>query len=121
VLPQTPNEEALCGIWRDVLTLDCIGIHDDFFDLSGDSLRAAQVVARANAEFGVNISVADFFKSPTITAMALLITQEQAARADAAEVERILADVSGRRDRQSHESEAGTELWAGARSDGRPS
>ena len=45
--PRTPLEELLATIWADVLGLDRVGVHDDFLELGGDSLRATRMRARA--------------------------------------------------------------------------
>ncbi|MCA1694482.1 MAG: non-ribosomal peptide synthetase, partial [Actinobacteria bacterium] len=45
--PRNPTEETLCEIWAQVLGLDHIGIHNNFFELGGDSILSIQVVARA--------------------------------------------------------------------------
>ena len=44
IAPRTPIEEELAGIWAEVLSLDQVGIHDDFYDLGGHSLAATRVV-----------------------------------------------------------------------------
>jgi Phosphopantetheine attachment site/AMP-binding enzyme C-terminal domain len=44
--PRTPVEELLASLWAEALKLDKISIHDNFFDLGGDSLLATQVVSR---------------------------------------------------------------------------
>jgi amino acid adenylation domain-containing protein len=45
--PQGPDETLVAGVWRQVLKLDRVGRHDDFFDLGGDSLRAGLVLGPA--------------------------------------------------------------------------
>jgi hypothetical protein len=52
VAPRSPVEEALAGIWRDVLGLEQLGVHDDFFELGGHSLLATQVVSRLRGSPG---------------------------------------------------------------------
>ena len=44
--PRTPLEELLSGLWAQVLDLDRVGIHDDFFQLGGDSILATQLISR---------------------------------------------------------------------------
>lgn len=46
VTPRTAEEKTIAGIWRDVLGIDRVGVHDDFYALGGDSLRAAEAFAR---------------------------------------------------------------------------
>jgi len=59
--PRTPTERRLAAIWRDVLALDQVGIHDDFFNLGGHSLLATSVIARIREDLGVEVGVAAFF------------------------------------------------------------
>src|SRR5262249_61088567 len=46
VAPRTPTQELIAGIWAEVLKLERVGVHDDFFDLGFLSLNATQVVSR---------------------------------------------------------------------------
>jgi amino acid adenylation domain-containing protein/non-ribosomal peptide synthase protein (TIGR01720 family) len=47
VAPATPTEEALAEIWAEILGLDQVGVHDDFYQLGGDSILTIRIVARA--------------------------------------------------------------------------
>ena len=60
VPPCTPTEELLAGIWRELLKLNQVGIHDNFFDLGGHSLMIVQVINRINQAFSVNLGVPGF-------------------------------------------------------------
>jgi amino acid adenylation domain-containing protein len=64
--PRTALETVLIGIWREVLCIDEIGIHDDFFDLGGHSLLAAQVIARLKDIFQTELPLRTLFESPTV-------------------------------------------------------
>jgi len=71
--PRTAREENLAGIWADVLGLERVGVHDNFFDLGGHSLHAVRVVARLRAGSGDDrapIGVMDIFKHPTVAQLA---------------------------------------------------
>jgi len=65
--PSTVEEIRTAQIWCDVLGLARVGIEDNFFDLGGDSLTAAQMAARVKEAFGVAISLRRLFEQPTIT------------------------------------------------------
>ena len=70
VVPRTPNEEKLSGIWREVLGIERIGVHDNFFELGGHSLTATQVISRLPGTFQVGVPLHDLFDSPTIAELA---------------------------------------------------
>ena len=64
--PQTPTEERVARIWRDVLDLSHVGRHDDFFLIGGHSLRAAQLISQLRSECEVEIPLRHLFESPTV-------------------------------------------------------
>jgi len=70
VPPRTPVEETLAGIWREVLGVSRVGIHDSFFELGGHSLTATQVISRIFSVFQVEVPLRDLFDSPTIVGLA---------------------------------------------------
>jgi hypothetical protein len=53
VAPRTPTEEILAAIWMEVLSLNEVGVLDNFFMLGGDSIQATQVISRARDTFGI--------------------------------------------------------------------
>lgn len=66
--PSTPSQLLVAGIWAEVLNVERIGVHDDFFDLGGHSLLATQVAAKLRTALsgtGVEVSVVDLFKHRT--------------------------------------------------------
>jgi amino acid adenylation domain-containing protein len=89
VAPRTPLEEQLAAIWCDLLGLDGIGVHDNFFERGGDSLTAMQVVATVRQSLGVAVPVGFFFASPTLAELAEVITT--AAEGAPAEVSKLAA------------------------------
>jgi acyl carrier protein len=79
--PRTPLEEEIAGLWAEVMGLERVGIHDDFFALGGHSLLATRILARLDDDFGVEIPVADLFEAPTVaglaTALGTLLLQDE--------------------------------------------
>lgn len=71
VQPRTPTERMLAEIWRAVLGVEDIGIHDNFFDRGGDSLSAVHLMT-ALAERGADLSLGHLFTEPTIAGLAPL-------------------------------------------------
>jgi amino acid adenylation domain-containing protein len=62
---QTPVEEMMTGIFKDVLGVERVGRRDNFFSLGGHSLLATQVVSRIREVFGVEMGVGSFFEDGT--------------------------------------------------------
>src|SRR5581483_2765388 len=69
VAPRTPAEQAIAAIWADVLGLDHVGIHDNFFQLGGDSILSIQIVSRAR-QAGHQFTVKDLILHQTIAELA---------------------------------------------------
>ncbi|MGE6577244.1 amino acid adenylation domain-containing protein [Paenibacillus xylanexedens] len=74
-LPRTPLEASLAEIWKSVLGLEHIGVHDNFFDLGGHSLRATTLVSKVHQELNVELPLRDVFRYSTIEQMALAISR----------------------------------------------
>jgi len=91
--PQTAVEKELTKIWAEVLSLNQIGIHDNFFDLGGHSLAVSRVISRVIQAFQLDISLKDLFASPTVASMAFLITRNQGNKASSEEIERVLYEI----------------------------
>lgn len=76
VAPLTPMELALAAIWCELLKLDSVGVHDNFFDHGGHSLLATRLSTRVLARLGLNLPMAQVFAHPTIADQAAFLTQE---------------------------------------------
>ncbi|MGD2093291.1 MAG: amino acid adenylation domain-containing protein, partial [Candidatus Aminicenantes bacterium] len=77
VKPRTPVEKILAGMWRDVLGLEQVGVHDNFFRIGGHSLLVTQLLSRIRDTFRVELSLHCFFEKPTVADQAQLIVQQQ--------------------------------------------
>jgi len=76
-MPQTEAEQQIAIIWQEVLSLDKVGIHENFFDLGGHSLLIIQVQTKLQIVFAKKISVVELFEHPTIHALAQHLGQTQ--------------------------------------------
>jgi amino acid adenylation domain-containing protein/thioester reductase-like protein len=70
--PRNEIEKILAGVWEEVLGIQKIGIHHNFFELGGNSLKAIQVVTKLVTDFEINVT--DIFKYPEIAILAEKIT-----------------------------------------------
>ena len=75
--PRTAIEREVAEIWAQVLGVEHVGIHDNFFDLGGDSLLSIQLIARIEKRFGKTLPVAVLFQSPTIEQLATILGDER--------------------------------------------
>jgi amino acid adenylation domain-containing protein/thioester reductase-like protein len=73
VAPQTLMETQLAGIWAEILTLDRVGVEDNFFDLGGHSLMATRLLSQVRAAFHVEVPLRAVFEAPTVSGLARLI------------------------------------------------
>ena len=93
VAPETVVEKLLAKIWTEVLSIDQVGVNDNFFDLGGHSLTATRVISQVITQFRLVLPLQSLFQSPTVAEMAAIITQNQAKQASDAELARMLREV----------------------------
>ncbi|MCW3089278.1 MAG: linear pentadecapeptide gramicidin synthetase LgrD, partial [Ferruginibacter sp.] len=80
VAPRNNAEEKLSEIWQDILEVDQVGIHDDFFGLGGHSLLAVRLISAIRKAFAVEIAIGAIFDHPTVALLsAQLINPSNAA------------------------------------------
>ena len=89
--PRTELERNLARLWQEVLGVEKVGIHDRFFDVGGNSLLLVRAHGRLRAELGLEISLTELFKYPSINALSTYLAgrtnesdlrQESQERAD---------------------------------------
>jgi len=88
VSPQTQTQRKLVDIWQELLRIDTVGIHDNFFSLGGHSLLAMQAVSRIHDTFGIQLPVANLFGYPTVAGLAEQIDLQR-DRQEPADTDRI--------------------------------
>ncbi|MDQ3652840.1 MAG: phosphopantetheine-binding protein, partial [Acidobacteriota bacterium] len=82
VAPRTAVEEALVGIWQEVLGVERVGVDDNFFELGGHSLLATQVISRVREALQVEVPLRMLFEQLTVAGLALAVSQKQNERKD---------------------------------------
>ncbi|BAZ30180.1 non-ribosomal peptide synthase [Cylindrospermum sp. NIES-4074] len=79
--PQTPIEIALAQIWAEVLGLPAVGIHNNFFELGGDSIISLQIIAKAN-QVGLRLTPKQLFQHQTIAQLATVVNTTTFSQAE---------------------------------------
>ena len=77
VPPQTAIDQAIANIWQEVLSVERVGMDDNFFDLGGHSLLLARVHNRLTEMFDAELSMLDLFRYPTVGLLARRLSQDQ--------------------------------------------
>ena len=70
VAPRTRDEAAIAAVWTEVLGRDSVGVHDNFFEMGGDSLLALRLAARLQTLLNRPVRLADLFARPTVAQFA---------------------------------------------------
>lgn len=81
VAPRTPVEQTLADIWAEVLGVQRVGIHSNFFELGGDSILSIQIIAKAN-QADLVFTPKQLFEHQTIAELALVTSTSQKIEAE---------------------------------------
>ncbi|WP_374015850.1 beta-ketoacyl synthase N-terminal-like domain-containing protein [Paenibacillus thiaminolyticus] len=98
--PANEAEEKVASIWQEMMGLERIGIHDDFFMLGGNSLLAIQIIARMRTMFGVEVPMTAIFESPTISGLAEAVMALQLEQVNEEELDSLLDEIEGLSDEE---------------------
>lgn len=96
VLPNTELEKEIATIWRSLLEIDSIGIHQNFFKHGGYSILAMKMLSQLQKKLTIKVSIADFFQHPTIHYLAQRVeaAQKQSTTLDGFKsIERVNEDT----------------------------
>jgi acyl carrier protein len=101
--PRNPVEKAIAAVWSDVLGVERVGVHDNFFHLGGHSLLATRVISRLSGEFGMELPLQTLFNAPTVAELALALTWRRAKEAGQEDLDRLLAELEGLSDEEAEQ------------------
>ncbi|MFM8277521.1 MAG: condensation domain-containing protein, partial [Cyanobium sp.] len=79
--PEGAVEETLAALWRELLGIERVGRHDDFFALGGHSLLAVQVISRLRSSLGVEVMLPELFARPVLAELAAGLAGASSAEA----------------------------------------
>ena len=79
VAPRNATEARLCPIWSDLLQVDAIGVHENFFESGGHSLLLVKLHRELSAAYPDRLTIADYFKYPTIAGLAAYLDHKHDA------------------------------------------
>ena len=79
ILPQTPLQEQLCSIFREELTLEEVGINENFFEIGGNSIRAMKVLLQMMVK-GLPLNYQDLYNHPRVDELEQLIYEKQSRK-----------------------------------------
>jgi aryl carrier-like protein len=87
VAPETEAEQTIARIWQEVLHVEKAGIHDNFFDLGGNSLLLVRVHSKLRSASNRDISLIEMFRHPTIAMLSKLLSREQKEKSSVQEAQ----------------------------------
>jgi hypothetical protein len=93
VAPRTPLEDEVIAAWKEVLGLERIGVHDNFFQIGGHSLLATRVIILLRSKLGLNFSLRLLFENPTVEGMASALIETLLEHGDETELADLVSEV----------------------------
>jgi acyl transferase domain-containing protein/acyl carrier protein len=75
--PRSELEGMIADIWQEVLGIEQVGVHDDLFELGGDSLAALQLLNRLRENLQVELPLRSLFETPTVAGLASIVEQTE--------------------------------------------
>lgn len=106
--PRTAVEKALVSVWAQVMGIDAPGIHDDFWELGGNSLLAAQLISKINESFLQQFSPTVLSHAPTVANLSAFLIEHENEAGHSEKIADILLtieDMSGEEIKKAVEDE----------------
>jgi amino acid adenylation domain-containing protein len=113
---RTALEREVAAAWKEVLALERVGIHDNFFEIGGHSLLATRVIISLRANLGLNFSLRLLFENPTVAGMARALIEPLIDHMDEQETIRIVEEVESLTDDAAREQLRALSASAGCQS-----
>jgi hypothetical protein len=95
VAPRTDLEREIAAIWRDMLGVESVGVHDNFFASGGHSLLATRLVSRVRHVLNAEVPLRQFFEYPTVEGMARSVVMARLGSVSSEVVEQLLSEIEG--------------------------
>ena len=100
VPPTNDFEQKIASVWEQELGIEQIGIHDNFFDLGGDSFIAIHVIAQLGKELGTEIPAVSLYEGLTVRSFAEIVRSSLLPPQDVVQVEHREEKANRRKDYQ---------------------
>jgi hypothetical protein len=75
----TPPQQRIAALWREMLHIDCVGLHDNFFDVGGHSLLLVKLHVALKREFTTDVALVELFQHATVHAQAARMARQRSA------------------------------------------
>jgi acyl transferase domain-containing protein/acyl carrier protein len=95
VAPGNQVERTIADVWQEVLGIKRVGIHDNFFDLGGNSLLGIQLMSMLRRAFLLELPMNSLFEAPTVAEQAIVISETQRKEHELEELEQMLKEIEG--------------------------
>jgi acyl carrier protein len=94
VPPRNALEEVIASVWSQLLSIERIGINDNFFDLGGHSLLATQAISRVREAFQIKLPLRKMFEQPTVAGLSQAILDDEDQRERVEQTASLLMTLS---------------------------
>jgi amino acid adenylation domain-containing protein len=94
VAPRSEVEQSIAAVWQELLHIDRVGLHDNFFDLGGHSLLLVQVHSKLRRVFQTDIAIIDLFQYPTINALTTYLSQKKSEPAPSRQYDALIEKLN---------------------------
>jgi acyl carrier protein len=94
VAPRSAAEEQLAALWRDLLGVAQVGLHDSFLELGGDSLLATRLMARLREQWDLDLPLRLIFEASTVAELAAAL-ERLTAEKEARELDELVREIEG--------------------------